>query len=182
MNSDITPCVCGCGQPAPIAKMTIRRRGHVAGQPLRFVRGHNKRLRKRRSGYRSVMRQEHPRAGADSYIDEHILIAERALGHHLPAGAEVHHVDGNTLNNANANIVICQDLAYHKLLHVRARVVLAGGDPNSQRVCGMCKHLKAFAEFNRNASNKNCGLDRRCRTCAREYNRKRNQASKGRAA
>jgi len=33
-------CECGCGQPAPIARLTIRSRGIVAGQPLRFREGH----------------------------------------------------------------------------------------------------------------------------------------------
>jgi hypothetical protein len=34
-------CECGCGELAPIAPQTIRKRGHVRGQPLRFVRGHS---------------------------------------------------------------------------------------------------------------------------------------------
>ncbi len=34
-------CECGCGQPAPIAKHTDKRRGHIAGQPCRFISGHN---------------------------------------------------------------------------------------------------------------------------------------------
>ena len=36
-------CECGCGEPTPIAKMTNRRYGHVKGQPVRFVRGHQNR-------------------------------------------------------------------------------------------------------------------------------------------
>lgn len=34
-------CECGCGQPAPIANHTRRALGHVKGQPIRFIRGHN---------------------------------------------------------------------------------------------------------------------------------------------
>jgi hypothetical protein len=34
-------CHCRCGQLAPIAKMTSRRLGHVKGQPIRFISGHN---------------------------------------------------------------------------------------------------------------------------------------------
>jgi hypothetical protein len=33
-------CECGCGEPAPIAIMTSAKWGHVAGQPMRYVRGH----------------------------------------------------------------------------------------------------------------------------------------------
>jgi len=36
-------CECGCGRPAPIAKMTNTKKGHVKGQPVRFIRGHHAR-------------------------------------------------------------------------------------------------------------------------------------------
>lgn len=42
-QSPINPsglCQCGCGAPAPIAKRTNACYGHVAGQPIRFIRGH----------------------------------------------------------------------------------------------------------------------------------------------
>jgi hypothetical protein len=35
-------CECGCGLPAPLAKRTRRALGHVKGQPLRFITGHNR--------------------------------------------------------------------------------------------------------------------------------------------
>ena len=38
-------CECGCGEPAPIATETSTARGHVKGQPLRFVMGHARRGR-----------------------------------------------------------------------------------------------------------------------------------------
>jgi hypothetical protein len=34
-------CQCGCGQPAPIAARTVRSRGRIKGQPLRYIQGHN---------------------------------------------------------------------------------------------------------------------------------------------
>lgn len=36
-------CECGCGLPAPIAKVTSRARGWVKGEPTRFRRGHGAR-------------------------------------------------------------------------------------------------------------------------------------------
>lgn len=36
-------CECGCGQPAPVARQTDRRKGYVKGEPMRFISGHNKR-------------------------------------------------------------------------------------------------------------------------------------------
>lgn len=80
-------------------------------------------------------------------IHVHRYIVERAIGHPLPSTADVHHVDGDPSNNAHSNLVACQDRAYHQLLHVRARVVRAGGDPNTQRVCGRCGLVKDFADF-----------------------------------
>src|SRR3990167_9989532 len=53
----------------------------------------------------------------------HILVAEKALGRPLPEGVEVHHHDENRQNNSNSNLVICQDVAYHRLLHVIMRVL-----------------------------------------------------------
>jgi len=37
---EIKLCECGCGNHAPIAKMTCKSKGHVAGQPMRFINGH----------------------------------------------------------------------------------------------------------------------------------------------
>lgn len=37
-------CECGCGEPAPIARQTDRKRGYVAGGPRRFILGHRSRL------------------------------------------------------------------------------------------------------------------------------------------
>lgn len=38
-------CHCGCGQLAPISPVTRRKQGHVAGQPIRFIIGHQVRTR-----------------------------------------------------------------------------------------------------------------------------------------
>jgi hypothetical protein len=104
-------------------------------------------------------------------VQAHILVAERALGHHLPPGAEVHHVDGNPLNNAPRNLVICQDAAYHKLLHVRQRTLAAGGNPNTEKVCRDCGTVKLFAQFNAMTANRSNGRQSVCRHCSRVRNR-----------
>jgi hypothetical protein len=36
-------CHCGCGQLAPIAKLTNSKRGHIKGQPVRFLPSHHRR-------------------------------------------------------------------------------------------------------------------------------------------
>lgn len=45
-------CECGCGTPAPIAARTITKKGHVKGQPIRFVQWHQP--VKDRAGYSAV--------------------------------------------------------------------------------------------------------------------------------
>ena len=39
-------CHCGCGQPAPIAKKTTTKYGHVKGEPIRYINGHYQRSRR----------------------------------------------------------------------------------------------------------------------------------------
>jgi predicted NUDIX family phosphoesterase len=68
----------------------------------------------------------------------HVVVAERALGKELPLGAQVHHFNGVRSDNRNDNLVICQDAAYHALLHMRQKAMEACGDP-SKRKCGYCK-------------------------------------------
>ena len=133
-------CHCGCGQLAPLAKRDDRRWGLVKGEPCRFVKGHNSVVAGRVAGPRGYMMV--PRVAGSGYRTryqmEHIAVVERALGHPLPEGAEVHHVDGDKANNANTNLVACQDDAYHKLLHLRARALAESGHADWRR-CTICK-------------------------------------------
>ena len=103
----------------------------------------------------------------DTY--EHRIIAERALGKPLPKGAKVHHVDENERNNAHSNLVICQDQSYHKLLHVRALIVRAGGDPNTTYWCRTCQTPLPRDQFWRRSASRH-GKDQgelipMCRAC-----------------
>lgn len=40
-------CLCGCGTPTPIARQSDRRDGIVGGHPVRFIKGHSRRLKGR---------------------------------------------------------------------------------------------------------------------------------------
>lgn len=43
MENEVNPmhlCECGCGKPAPIATRTRRTIGHIKGQPLKYINGH----------------------------------------------------------------------------------------------------------------------------------------------
>jgi hypothetical protein len=108
----------------------------------------------------------HPRAhGGTSKVYQHILVAEKALGHALPADACVHHVDEVKTNNTNSNLVICENNAYHRLIHARLKIVKRGGDPNREKVCSKCRRLLDHREFTKNVKSWN-GLGQNCRGCA----------------
>ncbi len=110
-------------------------------------------LLRRRRGTGSIAKVGylvHGMAGKLKY--EHRLIAERVLGKPLPPGAEMHHVDGNRLNNAHSNLVICQNTTYHKLLHTRQQALNATGDPRKRRCvrCFQWDDVKNMAHHSQN--------------------------------
>lgn len=96
--------------------------------------------------------------GANEYL--HRVRAERALGKPLPPDAVVHHADGTKRDDAP--LVVCQDEQYHRLLHMRMRIVRAGGNPNTQRICANCRRLKSLIDFHRSTK---AGHQKYCKLC-----------------
>ena len=82
------------------------------------------------AGYSYVQAPTNPRADENGYVVEHIFLAEQALGKRLPNKSVVHH--------ANGTLIICQDQAYHMLLHARQRALEACGNADFKK-CPICK-------------------------------------------
>lgn len=157
-------CQCGCGALAPIAQETIPRLGIVKGEPRKFIHGHHARVKTIQAhiqasrqhlkgnnhprysggkyqdtqGYIFAKAIGHPRANSARYVQEHILIAERAIGKFLPITVPVHHVNLCRSENKGSNLVICQDHAYHMFLHLRTNALRATGNPNARK-CTYCQ-------------------------------------------
>lgn len=72
---------------------------------------------------------------------KHVAVAEKAFGRRLPAGAVVHHVDYNKLNNTNSNLVVCSR-ALHRVIHMRTDALNACGHAD-WRKCTICKKYDA---------------------------------------
>lgn len=112
---------------------------------------------------------EHPNRNSQGYVFEHILVAEAAMGKYLGAGHPVHHVNGDPSDNRPENLVVCEDAAYHALIHERMRAKEATGNPRSQK-CVVCKQWDVPENMtlvkNRGWYHKPCDAAR-----AREYRR-----------
>lgn len=113
-------------------------------------------------------------AGRKGAVPIHILMAEEALGHRLPKGAEVHHIDEDKENWRNDNLVILQNRHEHAELHRKLRVKRAGGDPWTQRLCNLCRTPKDFSAFYPGGGNNS-----RCRECKSKWARNYNLQRKG---
>lgn len=148
MNGDGL-CQCGCGVKTKIANRSSARQGVTKGEPLKFIKYHHMKGKSgaetsnwkggkfKVKGY-TMLKDGGPSSQKNGYTYEHILVAEEALGRPLPDGVVVHHVNGEESCNIGSNLVICQDQAYHLLLHKRARAYQATGNPNSRK-CHYCK-------------------------------------------
>jgi hypothetical protein len=141
-------CACGCG-----------------GHPLpkrKYVKGHRP-LQTTRDGYRRVwVTKHHPLANADGNCMEHRLVLFNA-GVTIPAGYQVHHRNGDKLDNRLENLEVIK-ATDHGSLH----------SPNTGKT--HCKHGHPFDEENTWVSARGW---RYCRTCNRLRARRRMRFPEG---
>mgnify|MGYP001615090277 CR=1 FL=1 len=64
-------------------------------------------------GYRLVASPNHPFKDKQGYVREHRLVIEQTIGRYLFPEEDVHHLDGDKLNNNSNNLVICANRSEH---------------------------------------------------------------------
>lgn len=70
----------------------------------------------RHKNYRQTYIPTHPNADADGYVREHRLVMEKHLGRYLLLTEEIHHIDGNGLNNEIDNLKLMKSKSEHLML------------------------------------------------------------------
>jgi len=138
-------CECGCGKKTNIAIWTNRGLGRFKGKPMRFIQYHQlkgensprylgDKRRLDKGGHLLKKCHGHPRADKNGYVFDHILIAEKALGKPILRIHHIHHFP----KAPSGQLIICQNQAYHSLLHRRYRSLMACGNPDFRK-CPFCK-------------------------------------------
>jgi hypothetical protein len=108
---------------------------------------------------------------------EHILIAEKALGRSMPTGAIVHHWDEDRSNNSPSNLLICPDIAYHKIIHLRMAALAACSNAGYRRCfyCGEYSDPIVMKKRGRNFVHAKCRADYMREWNAKKKTKKGNQ-------
>jgi len=97
-------------------------------------------------------------------VRENRAVAERVLGKPLPSTCVVHHWDENIENNEPSNLVICENDAYHNLLHARMRRLRDTGSFELKR-CLTCNEIKPITDFHKRRRAWD-GTTEDCKPCA----------------
>lgn len=64
-------------------------------------------------GYRQIYNPSHHRSDCNGYVPEHILVMEKHLKRKILKPEQVHHIDGDRLNNKPSNLKVYASMSEH---------------------------------------------------------------------
>jgi hypothetical protein len=76
-------------------------------------------------GYVEIYKPDHPMSNKDGYIREHRLVMSEHLGRTLGTHEDVHHIDGNKLNNDSTNLEV-MTRSEHTKHHNKNKQIIRG--------------------------------------------------------
>ena len=107
-------------------------------------------------GYGSIDRKGYRRISVNNrIIREHILVWQHYNGP-IPAGMEIHHKDGDKLNNEIDNLELIDSLSHR---HLHAGYEMRGGELH--KLCPGCSEVKSVFQY---TPRKN-GVSTKCKSC-----------------
>jgi hypothetical protein len=96
--------------------------------------------RLKRGKYWFIYKPDHPFASKDGYVAEHRLVYEAYYNCILLNYVQIHHIDGNSINNSIQNLVPCYNGQHRKKYHKL---------DTSNRLCLFCKSNKTYFDKSR---------------------------------
>ena len=75
------------------------------------------------NGYKYLYFPNHPHKDKRNFVAEHRLVMEKHLGRYLNFKEEIHHIDGNKLNNNIKNLKLFKNknehMRFHRILEIK---------------------------------------------------------------
>lgn len=106
----------------PAIKRDQRREKNSSWKGGRVLVAKSKTTRFSNGGYWYILNPEHPNAGKNGYVAEHIMVASEKIGRPLKKGECVHHLDMNKQNNDPANLSVC-NRSQHRNYHLQLELI-----------------------------------------------------------
>ena len=115
-------CACGCGKTRSklkkYGKETLYTNHHQSKRENNPMSNGGTSIDKK--GYMRIHTPNHPYTDCYGYVKEHRLVMEKYLGRYLSRDEDVHHLNGNKLDNRIENLQLMSH-SEHTLFHIATR-------------------------------------------------------------